>query len=444
MNHFQRVLILGTGPISVQLAVNFKNDLNCDVGLAGRESARSERFFEALRQSHHQIHASIQNDQHQPLKGECVVQRVFKGYETIEGEWDTIIFSVTTDAYMSVLKQIDEHVLKQVKCIVLVSPTFGSNSLLTHYLDSIRSKAEVISFSTYYGDTRWMRDEPSHEVLTTGVKKKVFIGSSRYPSEHIDTMCKLFEKLGIVLEVMKSPIEAETRNISLYVHPPLFMNDFSLQAIFGDTDRQTYVYKLFPEGPITQQLIRDMLAQWKEIMAILQKINIKTINLLKFMVDDNYPLRLESLSRHDIEHFNDLEPIHQEYLLYVRYASLLIDPFSEPDQDGRYFDFSAVPIRKTFINREGYLDIPRMPKEDYYRIKIIQGIAKDLDVDCPTINQLIQTYERKIEEVAQARQGDLLSGAFVVQHFAEDLKMICGELRKNQKQRQRHDHSLSE
>lgn len=173
---------------------------------------------------------------------------------------------------------------------------------------------------------------------------------------------------------MESPIEAETRNISLYVHPPLFMNEVSLSAIFGDQDTKKYVYKIYPEGPITPLLIREMLAHWKEIMNIISKLHIKGINLLKFMTDDNYPVRLESLSRHDIENFPIFETIHQEYLLYIRYTSLLIDPFSEPDKDGKYFDFSAVPIRKMFINREGDLDIPRMPKEDYYRLKIIQEL----------------------------------------------------------------------
>lgn len=430
MSRFRRVLLLGTGPTSIQLAVNFKNNLNCDVGIVGRESVRSESFFEAVKKSNHQIRVNIQNEKHQSIKGECVVDRVFKGYETIEGEWDTIVFSVTTDAYIDVLKQIDDKVLKQVKCIVLVSPTFGSNSLIIHYLNTIHSSAEVISFSTYYGDTRWLHDWPSNEVLTTGVKKKTFIGSTNYPSENVDTLCKLYEILGITLEVMKSPIEAETRNISLYVHPPLFMNDFSLNVIIGDIETKKYVYKLYPEGPITQYLIRDMLTQWKEIMTILKKINIESINLLKFMTDDNYPLRLESLSRHDIENFNDLETIHQEYLLYIRYSSLLIDPFSEPDKDGKYFDFSAVPIRKIFVNREGYLDIPRMPKEDYYRIKIIQGIAKYLELNCPTIDKFIKTYESRIQKFAQSRRGELLSHAFAVQSFEEDLNMICGEIGK--------------
>ncbi|MDZ5608189.1 opine metallophore biosynthesis dehydrogenase [Bacillus pseudomycoides] len=431
MSTFKRVLVLGTGPTSIQLAVNLKKQLNSDVGIAGRESARSENFFSTLKQSNHLIRVSIQNEKHRNMEGEYFVDQVFKGYATIKSDWDTIIFSVTTDAYIEVIKQINKELLKQVRCIVLISPTFGSNSLISNYMNNINPEAEIISFSTYYGDTRWMHDSPSNHVLTTAVKKKVYIGSTDYPSENVVILCKAYKQLGITLEIMKSPIEAETRNISLYVHPPLFMNDFSLSAIFGDLDTKKFVYKIYPEGPITQYLIRDMLAQWKEIMSIVEKMKITRLNLLKFMTDDNYPVRLESLSRQDIENFNHLESIHQEYLLYIRYTSLLIDPFSEPDKDGKYFDFSAVPIRKMFVNREGYRDIPRMPKEDYYRIKIIQGIAKYLGLNCPTIDKFIKTYESKIERVAQSYKGELLSNSYFIQSFDEDLNMICSEIEKS-------------
>ncbi|MFJ8260151.1 opine metallophore biosynthesis dehydrogenase [Peribacillus asahii] len=431
MSELKRVLILGTGPTSIQLAVNLKKQLNCCVGIAGRESVRSDKFFSALKQNDHLIRVSIQNEKHRAMEGECFIDQVFNGYETIQGDWDTIILSVTTDAYIEVIKQINDKLLKQVRCMVLISPTFGSNSLISNYMNNLNSNAEIISFSTYLGDTRWMHDRPSNHVLTTAVKKKIYIGSTHHPSKNVDRLCKVYEQLGIALEIMESPIDAETRNISLYVHPPLFMNDFSLSAIFGEVDIRKYVYKVYPEGPITQYLIRDMLAQWKEIMNLLEKINIKSINLLKFMTDDNYPVRLESLSRDDIENFNDLETTHQEYLLYIRYTSLLVDPFSQPDKDGKYFDFSAVPIRKMFVNREGYLDIPRMPKEDYYRIKIIQGIAKYLDSKCPTIDKFIKTYETKLEEVAQSHKNELLSNAFTVQSFGEDLNMICSEIGKS-------------
>ncbi|MEW9698644.1 opine metallophore biosynthesis dehydrogenase [Paenibacillus sp. SI8] len=428
MSDFQRVLLVGTGPASIQMAVLLKNHLNCCVGIVGRESFRSEPFFAALKMNNGRIRVDIQNEKHRTLEGECIIDHVFHGYATVTGEWDTLIMAVTTDAYIEVFKQINAHLLKQARCIVLISPTFGSNSLIRHYMNAIHSGAEIISFSTYLGDTRWMHDKPSNHVITTGVKKKVFIGSTHNPSQNVETLWRLYERLGIALEIMNSPIEAETRNISLYVHPPLFMNDFSLSVIFEEAAAKKFVYKMFPEGPITQYLIRDMLAGWKEISAIIEKLNMQGVNLLKFMTDDNYPVRLESLSRHDIDHFIHLETIHQEYLLYIRYTSLLIDPFSEPDQDGKYFDFSAVPIRQIFVNREGYWDIPRMPKEDYYRIKIIQGIARYVNLSCPTIDKFIAAYEHKIEDAAQVRKDELLSDAFVVQSFEEDLKMICIEI----------------
>ncbi len=50
------------------------------------------------------------------------------------------------------------------------------------------------------------------------------------------------------------------------------------------------------------------------------------------------------------------------------------------------FDFSAIPIRRVFVNGAGEWDVPRMPKEDYYRTKIIQGIGRHLGVACPTID----------------------------------------------------------
>ncbi|MBB6020742.1 hypothetical protein HNR77_001804 [Paenibacillus sp. JGP012] len=428
MSGVQRVLLCGTGPASIQLAVTFKNDLDCHVGLAGRESVRSAAFYAALEQNGQQVQVTIQNEKHYALAGECIVDQVFRGYDTLAGEWHTLVLAVTTDAYIDVLQQIDDAVIQQLKYVILVSPTFGSSLLVSQYLQGRGAEAEIISFSTYLGDTRWMHGQPSNQVITTGVKRKVYIGSTVPSSAYVQQLRELFERLQISLGVMSSPLEAETRNISLYVHPPLFMNAFSLEAIFGEQGVQKYVYKLYPEGPITPALIRSMREQWQEITQITDRLHVQGINLLQFMTDDNYPVRLESLSRQDIEQFDQLQAIHQEFLLYIRYASLLIDPFSEPDAAGAYFDFSAVPFRRIFTNREGELDVPRMPKEDYYRIKIIQGIARHVQASCPTIDHFIATYEAKLQETARAHPDQRLSTAFVIQSFQQDIQMICSAL----------------
>lgn len=431
MSDFKRVLLLGTGPTTIQLAVCLNKQLPCQLGIAGRESARSEQFFTALEESNHLVQVSIQNESHRAMEGICLINQAFKGYGSITGEWDTLIFAVTADAYIKVLKQISDDVLKRARCIVLISPTLGSNSLVSNYMYPFHTEVEVISCSTYLGDTRWIPERAHHHVLTTAVKKKIYAGSTRIHSANLEVLKQFYVQSGIALDVLATPIEAETRNISLYVHPALFMNDFSLDAIFGDLDTQKYVYKIYPEGPITQYLIRDLLAGWKEIMNLLDQLQIKRLNLLQFMTDDNYPVRVESLSRHDIENFSEFDRTLQEYLLYIRYTSLLIDPFSEPDEEGKYFDFSGVPFRKMFMNKEGYLDIPRMPKEDYYRTKIIQGIMKYLGLQSPTIDKFLHAYERKIIEVSALYQSQGLSDAFTVQSFEEDLHRICSEIGKN-------------
>ncbi|GAB0169768.1 opine metallophore biosynthesis dehydrogenase [Lysinibacillus sp. CTST325] len=428
MTYFNKVLLLGTGPTVIQLAVNFKNYYNGKVAIAGRESLRSKIFFETIVQHQLALKVYIQNIQHQSVAGKCTIDAFFKGYHTISGDWDTIVLSVTTDSYISVLAQIDTKVLEEASCFILISPTFGSSHLITNFLKNLSPQAEVISFSTYYGDTRWLGEIPSNEVLTTGVKKTVYIGSTYSKSDRLDKLSKFFNCLGIHLKKVASPLEAETRNISLYVHPPLFMNDFSLKAIFDEKKITKYVYKLYPEGPITYTMIRHLLNYWKEMMAIVKHFNIQPLNLLKFMVDDNYPLQPESIARQEIEDFNKLESIHQEYLLYIRYASLLIDPFSKPNQEGRYFDFSAVPLRRIFKNHDGEWDIPRMPKEDYYRVKIIQGIANALKLKSPTLDHFVQTYEEKLQQVEALPENKVYSEAFQVKSFSQEIEMICNEL----------------
>ncbi|WP_281884780.1 opine metallophore biosynthesis dehydrogenase [Paenibacillus sp. YYML68] len=432
MNPNSHILIAGTGPVSIQMAVLLKQRLQAYVGIAGRPSSRSAPFFESLRQHEHYVYVEIQNEKHQAVQGECRVDELFYTYNTVAGSWDTLVLAVTADAYIEVLSQLHDDVLRQLQCVLLLSPTLGSGSLVRQYMQDRRSDAEIISCSTYLGATRWTPVGPSHRVLTTAVKRKVYFGSTHTSSSYLEQLRQVYEAVGIQIETMSSPFEAEARNISLYVHPPLFMNEFTLDVVFSESSSpatvKKYVYKLYPEGPITQQAIRDMRTAWNEISALLERMSLKGVNLLKFMADDNYPVRPESLQRDDMERFEQLDAIHQEYLLYVRYTSLLIDPFSEPDEHGRYFDFSAVPIRPMFIGTDGRWDIPRMPKEDYYRIKIIQGIARHLRSSCPTIDRFIAVYEHRLEEAARQLQGQPMSDAFEAHSFADDIERICKDI----------------
>lgn len=427
MNDLGSVLIAGTGPTAVQTAV-LLGRLGGAVGIAGRESARSAAFFTALAGSGGTVAIDVQNEQHRALAGRCRVAHRFRGYPTVVGEWDTLILTVTADAYVPVLRQLDRKVLQQVERIVLTSPTLGSNALVRRFVNEQGADPEVISFSSYLGDTRWPGGAPAEVALTAGVKRRLYAGSTVPGSAVLDLLCGLHEQVGVTVDVLDPPVAAETRNISLYVHPALFMNDVTLTALFGASGPPTYVYKLFPEGPITPTLIRAVVAQWRELTAVTAALGATGVNLLRFMLEDSYPVRPESISPADVAAFESLPSVHQEYLVYVRYASLLVDPFSEPDQDGRYFDFSAIPIRPIFRNAGGEWDVPRMPKEDYYRTAVIRGVARHLGVPCPTIEALLAAYERELERATTARPGERMSDAFVVQDFAADVRMICAEI----------------
>ncbi|MEJ7233309.1 opine metallophore biosynthesis dehydrogenase, partial [Staphylococcus epidermidis] len=78
---------------------------------------------------------------------------------------------------------------------------------------------------------------------------------------------------------------------------------------FECTSVPVYVYKLFPEGPITMTLIREMRQMWQEMMTILDKLSVPSVNLLKFMVKENYPVRAETMTEWEIDHFEQLPSI---------------------------------------------------------------------------------------------------------------------------------------
>ncbi|MCH1867440.1 opine metallophore biosynthesis dehydrogenase [Nocardioides sp. CFH 31398] len=426
-----KVLVAGTGPTAVQTAVMLSR-LGGPVAVVGRESARSEGFFAALGASGGTLRVDVQNDAHRPLAGEVRLTEWFRGYPTVAGQWHTLVLTVTADAYVAVLQQLDGGVLRGLDRVVLLSPTLGSASLVREYAARAGAAPEVISFSSYLGDTRWPGGSPGDAVLTAGVKRRTYAASTLPGSPALERLRALHASVGCHLELLAQPIEAESRNISLYVHPALFMNDVTLDAVFGPvltpgSERPAptrYVYKLYPEGPVTPSLIATMVAFWRELTAVVESLGGTGVNLLAFMLEDSYPVRPESIGPADVAAFPSLPRVHQEYLVYVRYASLLIDPFSEPDAEGRYFDFSGIPIRGVGRNAAGEWDVPRMPKEDYYRTKVIQGVARHLGVACPTIDGLLGAYEEALVRAAGALRPDPLSEAFVVQDFDADVDMV--------------------
>ncbi|WP_371868718.1 staphylopine biosynthesis dehydrogenase [Mammaliicoccus stepanovicii] len=421
------VLIAGTGPTAVQYAVILQKYINANISICGRASIskRAKAFYEAAN-SENKVEVNVQNSSHLNVEGEATLTYLYKDYNEVNHVFDTLVLAVTADAYRSVIQSLPLKVIENIRQVILVSPTFGSHLIVKGQIEQLNSHSEieVISFSTYLGDTRHIEDEKTSIVLTTGIKTHLYIGSTNKSSPTMNILISLFKQIGLSLTVTNNPLMAESRNSSLYVHPALFMNSIALNAIFEPTSIPIYVYKLFPEGPITMQLIREMRLMWQEMNTILEHLNITELNLLQFMTEENYPIREETMDKADIHHFESLPAIHQEYLLYVRYTAILIDPFSEPDESGRYFDFSGVPFKTIFRKDDGKLEVPRMPSEDYYRTKIIQGIGHSLQIETPMINRFIDRYEQQVKNYRETHRNEQFSQSFYKQDFAEDITFI--------------------
>ncbi|MGB8956812.1 MAG: opine metallophore biosynthesis dehydrogenase, partial [Tumebacillaceae bacterium] len=252
--------------------------------------------------------------------------------------------------------------------------------------------------------------------------------SNRPGSGFVEHVQRFIESRGVQCGVVDQPIEAESRSITTYVHAPLLLNEFSLQEIFKKTPSKKYIYKLYPEGPITQHVIRVYLRLWKEISKLVGACGGNPFNLLKFLNDDNYPVHEVTLSREDIETYMEQDSVKQEYLLYIRYSSILIDPFSEPDEQGRYFDFSAFPYKQVYKGKDGKWVIPRIPLEDYKRLKLLHALGQRLNVEMPETAGLIELFETKLHSFMEEEGPELFHSDLLADSAPLEAEIIGNEL----------------
>ena len=394
---FGNTLVIGVGPAGINVAVNVSRGWCCKIGLLNRKGNHAKRLKKELIENDYMITLKMQGEQHINLSGKVKVDYFYEGYENIDNLWQTLIICTPSDSYRDVIEALDIGFLKEIKTIILLSPAIGSNLLLNSLLKKAKSKIDLISFSTYYGATKYYSKASILTVFTKALKKKIYIASSKKDSKVVFTAQLFIESLGIQCIVNSNTVEVESKNVTTYVHPPFFINEFSLDQIFNSRKSKKSMYKIYPEGPITQHTIKTMVLLWKEICNLIQCFSAKPLNLLKFLNDDNYPVHEITLSRQDIEGFMEFDQIKQEYLLYIRYSSIIIDPFSKPDHMGRYFDFSAVPYKQVYKNGKGRWVIPRIPYEDYMKLSLVYGLGKKMKINMPQALELIELFEDRLE-----------------------------------------------
>ncbi|WP_235867417.1 opine metallophore biosynthesis dehydrogenase [Priestia abyssalis] len=426
---FGNTLIVGAGPAAIHVAVSVSRKWSNNIGLLNRKGSHTVRLREELEKNHDLLVSKVQGEKYSCLCGEAKLDYFYEGYDAIDDIWQTIIICTPSDSYRDVINALNVDSLKKVKTIILISPSIGSNLLVTSQLKSSKDRIDVVSLSTYFAATKFEPKNPSIlSVFTKALKKRIYIASSQSNSDAIWDVKRFIESLGIQCTVVSNAIEAESKNITTYVHPPFFINEFSLNEILSSGGSKKSMYKIYPEGPITQHSIRAMVLLWKEVSALTQYFGANPLNLLKFLNDDNYPVHDITLSREDIENFIELGEIQQEYLLYIRYTSILIDPFSKPDDNGKYFDFSSVPYKQVYKDKNGKWVLPRIPFEDYKKMKLIYGLAQKVDIPMPQTLDLINHFERRLNEFIKEKGEDSFYPEVFVDTTQSDVDAIFNEM----------------
>lgn len=428
---FGNTLIVGAGPAGIHVAVDVSRGWCDRLGLLNRPGAHTDKIKQELSQTENKILLEARVEKFKHLAAEATVTRFYEGFQGIEDIWDTIFICTPSDSYTDLIDALQLSSLQAVKRIILLSPGIGSNLLVQSRLGDSNERIEVISFSTYYAATKF--ESATGSILTSsikGLKRKVYVASSHTDSRFTYAVQTFFESIGVRCGVLRHPVEAESRSITTYVHPPFFLSEFSLNEIFAKSPSKKSMYKLYPEGPITQHAIRAMLNLWKEVSEFVRSFGAEPMNLLQFLNDDNYPVHEVTLSRDDIENFVEFDAVKQEYLLYIRYSSILIDPFSQPDANGNYFEFSRVPYKQVYQDKDGKWVIPRIPYEDYKRLKLFHGLAQKVNVSMPQTAELIALFEAKAQAFIAEKGRDNVHPDLLADKISAEVETIFRELEK--------------
>lgn len=400
MNNAFPTLILGAGPAAIQLAADIKAAGNARIGLYNRPSEKGRRLKQHLAHTPSLSLTGAGKAQRTQDDAQVTIDRYCDDLALVGGDWRRLILAVPADQYHDVLQQVPWAALPQLRSLILLSPSIGSGLMAQSLLQEAgQSHVEVISLSSYYADTKYQNAEQPYRAYTKAFKQRIYLAGAGARSDcaELDWLCSLLARHGIDAQRCSSLLAAERFSITNYVHPPLALAETTLQAIFQPQAPIQYLYKTHPEGPICPEAIADMLALSQDYQQLLNRLGIEAINLLRFLNDDNYPVPPRMVSRRWIDQFPQLTPTEQCYALFTRYTALLIDPYSEPDAQGRYYDFSAVRVARVFQDAQGRWHLPRVPQEDVRKLRVLVLLAQRLDVEMPAAQRLLARFQQALQ-----------------------------------------------
>ncbi len=388
-----RTLVIGAGPAAFQTATLIAPYCKT-IGLASRQSARWDTHTSTLLELNGMARCEAAKPSLERFSGQVKFEHLFSDITEITGNWDTLILATPSHTYREVLLMLPEDSVVCINHVVMISSMFGGHQLVDGFFHSKNLAPNILVFSNYYAATKFSVSNKADgvKVITKAAKKRVYLHEKNKEKEVSALFSHVLGVAGVEVVALDNAFSVEGRNITAYVHPAFFITPFSLDHILSKNDDKKFMYKLFPEGPVTQSTIKTLVDLWRDISVLISHHSGTPINLLQFLNDDNYPVHEETLSQEQINGFSDLSPIEQEYLIYIRYTAILIDPFSTPDEQGRYFDFSAVPYAKGEV-KDGKLILPRVPLEDLQTLYWIQALAQLAKLNLPTVDRVLGVFE---------------------------------------------------
>ncbi|WP_270165435.1 opine metallophore biosynthesis dehydrogenase [Paenibacillus sp. SYP-B4298] len=419
---FGNTLIIGAGPAGIHAAVCWSG-VSEQLGLLNRAGQHADLARRELELNSYIVRCEVRVSGREQLSGSARIARYYTGYDQLEDGWQTVVICTPGGSYAEVIEGLQPSRLRHLRRIILLSPGIGSGAWIVRMLGEERARVEVISLSTYFGASKFISAESPLLSVVKALKRSIRLGSTIASSDACQAVAELLTAQGILCIPTSSPLAAECFSITTYVHPPLSMSEMALAHIFSQDGPVRYMYKLYPEGPISPRTMGSMVRLWKELSQVLAGLGVETFNLLKFLQDDNYPVREESLGRNIVEQFVELDEVRQEYALYVRYASLLIDPYSQPDELGRYVEFAAVPFQRATMEN-GVLRIPRIPQEDAQRLELLLRLGARLGVPMPEADGLLAGYKAAYRRFCTGSGTDGEGAEPSIHHVEEQVDAI--------------------
>lgn len=300
-------------------------------------------------------------------------------------------------SYRLIFVAVPFHVAKKTLHAVLKAGKVAQESVVVVLSSGLGVSAELASLSKAFPDQRFSVVGFSHfyaaakfqqeKFVVRAVKKRIHLGGPSAARELLGPYLNTLKTYGVQVKEHDHVLDAECRNLNLYVHSALGMSRHSLEATFSLASHPRYLYKLYPEGPLSPQTMRGYTGLLDELHGLFAYLGRANWNFLEYLQVEGYPVPEVYLKARDVARFPQYSLRRQSELLYARYTGLLVDPYSVPDQDGRYFDFSAVRIASIQDNA-----LPRMPGEELYNLWVARGISRALNLRLPWIGRLLRNF----------------------------------------------------